>query len=403
MADKLEVVPGPGLVARFGEVEVWAGPQATPLLQSHLVSEAQRAGQSTSGGDQLASSFIAILQRGDPEPQAPFAVVGRGQRAYPVPARTGPGLGQRPLAGSSTRARLDGHVHRPAVAVDRAALRVPPTASEPTGQPFRPGHRHRSRGGVRPVTPTLGASRRRSGPSRRSAPANPANPAPANPARPANPAQTGQPGQPGQPGQTRPRRADDRSPVGGAQPVAACPGRTCPGRTCPGRTCPGRTCPGRTCPRRTGPGRPGPSGPVPGGPGFGSPLCRPPPGGPGAGGAPGALASFAQSSPVASPAAPLPRTQGRAGGGPVDLRLATLASKPPLRLAPTPPSAIGDRPEVPGVRCEKGHFNHPKAAELPALRAAHAGWCPARPTGPGPPSAPSWPTMVQSGAWPVVA
>ncbi len=78
MADKLEVVPGPGLVARFGEVEVWAGPQATPLLQSHLVSEAQRASQSPSGGDQLASSLIAILQRGDPEPQAPFAVVGPG-------------------------------------------------------------------------------------------------------------------------------------------------------------------------------------------------------------------------------------------------------------------------------------------------------------------------------------
>ena len=29
-------------------------------------------------GDQLASSFIAVLQRGDPEPQAPFAIVGPG-------------------------------------------------------------------------------------------------------------------------------------------------------------------------------------------------------------------------------------------------------------------------------------------------------------------------------------
>ncbi|HUB71104.1 MAG TPA: hypothetical protein VL984_11830 [Acidimicrobiales bacterium] len=78
MPDKLEVIPGPGLVARFGEVAVWAGPQATAALQAHLVSEAQRLAHDPSGGDQLASSLITILQRGDPEPQAPFAVLGPG-------------------------------------------------------------------------------------------------------------------------------------------------------------------------------------------------------------------------------------------------------------------------------------------------------------------------------------
>jgi hypothetical protein len=76
--DKLEVVPGQGLVARFGYVTVWAGPQATPALQAHLVSEAQRLQQSLSGGDELANSIIAVLQRGDPEPASPFAVVGPG-------------------------------------------------------------------------------------------------------------------------------------------------------------------------------------------------------------------------------------------------------------------------------------------------------------------------------------
>ncbi len=78
MPDKLEVLPGPGLVARYEEVAVWAGPQASTALQVHLVTEAQRTGKGLNGGDQLASSLIAILQRGDPEPQAPFAVVGPG-------------------------------------------------------------------------------------------------------------------------------------------------------------------------------------------------------------------------------------------------------------------------------------------------------------------------------------
>ena len=78
MGDKLEVLAGPGLVTRYGDVAAWAGPQASPALQAHLVGEAQRASQVANGGDQFASSLIAVLQRGDPEPQAPFAVVGPG-------------------------------------------------------------------------------------------------------------------------------------------------------------------------------------------------------------------------------------------------------------------------------------------------------------------------------------
>jgi hypothetical protein len=37
-----------------------------------------------------------------------------------------------------------------------------------------------------------------------------------------------------------------------------------------------------------------------------------------------------------------------------------LSGKPPLRLASNAVIPGSDRPEVPGVRCEKGHFNHPK-------------------------------------------
>ena len=84
MPDKLEVLAGPGLVARFGELTVWAGTQASPALQAHLVNEARRLCQSPQPGDQLANSFIAVLQRGDPEPQAPFAVVGPGANGLTV-------------------------------------------------------------------------------------------------------------------------------------------------------------------------------------------------------------------------------------------------------------------------------------------------------------------------------
>jgi len=76
--DKLEVLPGPGLVARFGEVAVWAGAQASAALQAHLVNEAQRLAHAPAGGDELANSLISVLQRGDPEPQAAFAVLGPG-------------------------------------------------------------------------------------------------------------------------------------------------------------------------------------------------------------------------------------------------------------------------------------------------------------------------------------
>ena len=90
MADKLEVLPGPGLVARFGDVAVWAGPQCSPALQAHLVSEAQkRALRRRPTGKLLHRSPAAR------RPGASGAFCNRrawGKRPGPVPARACPGL-----------------------------------------------------------------------------------------------------------------------------------------------------------------------------------------------------------------------------------------------------------------------------------------------------------------------
>ena len=296
MADKLEVVPGPGLVARFGEVEVWAGPQATPLLQSHLVTEAQRVSQASAGGDQLANALIAVLQRGDPEPQAPFAVVGPGAGGLtlflhgPVQAwDSGRWLAPQPVPGWMVTS-----ISRPWPLIVLPYGSHPPPQSQP-GNPLdlvtgavpgagfvllRPPSASPQPGGAFQV---LGAPQ---------------------------PAQTGPPAQPGQPAQT----GAYGPPMGGPPPSWTAPA---------------------------------PGGPAPGGPVAGGPVA-------------GAPASFAQASPVAPLATP-PQQAAGPDGVPIDLRRAALSGEPPLRLAANTVGPVGDRPEVPGVRCEKGHFNHPKA------------------------------------------
>jgi hypothetical protein len=309
-------------VARFGDVEIWAGPQATPLLQSHLVNEAQRASQSASGGDQLANSFIAILQRGDPEPQAPFAVVGPGANGLtlflhgPVQAwDSGRWLAPQPVPGWMVTS-----IGRPWPLIVLPYGSHPPPQSQ-QGNPFDlvtgavPGAGFVL---LRPpsATPQTGGAFQTVGTGQ--------------PAQAGQPAQTGQLAQAGQPAQTGLYAPTTGGPVAGSPPSW----QPVPGGPVPGGPVPG--------------------GPVPGGPVPGGPV----PGGP----VPGNLASFAQSSPVALPAAPLPHTPGPDAGAPVDLRFAASSGKPPLRLASNVVIPGGDRPEVPGVRCEKGHFNHPKVA-----------------------------------------
>jgi hypothetical protein len=69
---RVEVVPGAGAVARFGDTLVWVGRAASHALLSYLTRGA------TSGASvrQLCDQVAGVLRSGDPEPAAPFAIVG---------------------------------------------------------------------------------------------------------------------------------------------------------------------------------------------------------------------------------------------------------------------------------------------------------------------------------------
>jgi hypothetical protein len=307
VADKLEVLPGPGLVARFGDVAVWAGPQCSLALQAHLVSEAQKQGPYP--GDQLASSFIAVLQRGDPEPQAPFAIVGPGANGLalflhgPVQAwDSGRWLAPQPVPGWMATS-----IGRPWPLIILPYGAAPPPQSQ-QGNPFDL---------VSGAVPGSGFVLLRP------------------------------PSAPGQAGGGPQATGSSLTPSGGAQPG----------------------------PQAGGPapfgGQPG-YGAQPGGLGTGPGGTAPAPGGPGpmTGGAGPSQASMT-AAPVANmgtlggaPAGPaMPGTAGTAStaGGVIDLRSAFAALQPPLPVASSPAAAVTpERPEVQGVRCERGHFNHPR-------------------------------------------
>ena len=307
MADKLEVLPGPGLVARFGDVAVWAGPQCSPALQAHLVSEAQKQGPYA--GDQLASSFIAVLQRGDPEPQAPFAIVGPGANGLalflhgPVQAwDSGRWLAPQPVPGWMATS-----IGRPWPLIILPYGAAPPPQSQ-QGNPFDL---------LSGAVPGSGFVLLRPPPG---------------------------------PGQMS----------GTAQATGS--SLTSPGAAQPG--------PGAGGPVPFG-GQPG-YGAQPGGVGTGQGAAAPGPGGPGP--VPGDAAP-GQSTTAAAPVAlagtggagaGAPANSGTVGvsgpsGGAIDLRSVFAALQPPLPLASSPAAAFSpDRPEVQGVRCELGHFNHPR-------------------------------------------
>ena len=76
MSHRLEVLPGPGTVVRHGDVVVWAGPSSSAALLSFLAQSARNVGDSTLGGLQIADHISGILSTRDPEPGAPFAVLG---------------------------------------------------------------------------------------------------------------------------------------------------------------------------------------------------------------------------------------------------------------------------------------------------------------------------------------
>lgn len=307
MVDKLEVLPGPGLVARFGDVAVWAGPQCSPALQAHLVNEAQKQGPYA--GDQLAGSFIAVLQRGDPEPQAPFAIVGPGANGLalflhgPVQAwDSGRWLAPQPVPGWMATS-----IGRPWPLIILPYGAAPPPQSQ-QGNPFDL---------LSGAVPGSGFVLLRPPPG------------------------------PGQASGGAQATGSSFASPGGAQPV-----------------------PGAGEPAPFG-GQPG-YGTQPGGVGTGPGAAAPAPGGPGP--MPGS-AGPGQSTMAAAPAAlagtvgagaGAPANSGTVGvsapsGGAIDLRSVFAALQPPLPVASSPAAALTqDRPEVQGVRCELGHFNHPR-------------------------------------------
>jgi hypothetical protein len=76
MSDRLEVLPGAGTVLRHGSIAVWIGPAASPALLSFLVQSADNVGASAHGGLQIVDHIAGILSSRDPEPGAPFGVIG---------------------------------------------------------------------------------------------------------------------------------------------------------------------------------------------------------------------------------------------------------------------------------------------------------------------------------------
>lgn len=84
MIERVEVVPGPGTVIRYGSVAAWAAPSASASLISFLAESARNLAPSPVGGDQVAAHMEGVLSRRDPEPHVAFAVVGPGDGGWSV-------------------------------------------------------------------------------------------------------------------------------------------------------------------------------------------------------------------------------------------------------------------------------------------------------------------------------
>jgi hypothetical protein len=335
--DKLEVLSGPGLVARYDDVAVWAGPQASAALQTHLVNEAQRTGKGPNGGDQLASSLIAVLQRGDPEPQAPFAVVGPGANGLtlflhgPVQAwDSGRWLAPQPVPGWMVTS-----IGRPWPLIVLPYGAAPPPQSQ-QGNPFDllvgavPGS------GFVMLRPPAAGGQGAAAPQIAAAPQG----APPGPGAPVGTAAAGA-GAAGAAGA-------GGAGAGGAGLAAAGAAGAAAGMAAAGMAAAGSTTYGETTATQA---------PADAGAELRAPAAT---------ATAGAVAAQATAPAGISPA-----------GTTMDLRSVFAAGRPPLALASEAgPSYVPAQPEVVGVRCELGHFNHPRV--LNCLRCG-------RPIAPGTP------------------
>lgn len=73
---RLEVVTGDGTVLRFGDICLWAGLGASPALLQFLDQSARNLAPSARGGQLLADHVVGVLHQHDPEPDAPFVALG---------------------------------------------------------------------------------------------------------------------------------------------------------------------------------------------------------------------------------------------------------------------------------------------------------------------------------------
>lgn len=89
MIARLEVLPGAGTVARYGEVTVWAGAGASSDLLTFLVQSARNLASLPDGGRRIADHLAGVLRQRDPEPAIPFVTVGPGEYT-PVTLLHGP-------------------------------------------------------------------------------------------------------------------------------------------------------------------------------------------------------------------------------------------------------------------------------------------------------------------------
>lgn len=128
MIERLEVVPGPGSVIRYGNVAAWAGASASPSLVSFLSESARNLASSPVAGDQLADHLVGVLGRRDPEPHVPFIALGPTEEGWtallhgPVQVWDGTGWIVPSPEPGWLRSRL---FPRPALAVSIAGTSIP--------------------------------------------------------------------------------------------------------------------------------------------------------------------------------------------------------------------------------------------------------------------------------------
>ncbi len=84
MTTRVEVVPGPGTVVRFGMLAAWVGPDASAALLD-WVHQSVRNLQGAAGGGRLIGDHLAtVLSAADPEPAVAFVTIGPGEGGLAV-------------------------------------------------------------------------------------------------------------------------------------------------------------------------------------------------------------------------------------------------------------------------------------------------------------------------------